>query len=59
MELIGIIGIFLSIFILIYGSMKSVPLFPLCIIAIVIVSVSNGINVWPAFSDYFLTVLGL
>ena len=39
--------------------MKSVPLFPLCIIAIVIVSVSNGINVWTAFSDYFLTVLGL
>ena len=35
--------------------MKSVPLFPLCIIAIVIVSVSNGINVWTAFSDYFLT----
>lgn len=55
MELIGIIGIFLSIFILIYGSMKSVPLFPLCIIAIVIVSVSNSINVWTAFSDYFLT----
>lgn len=35
--------------------MKSVPLFPLCILSIVVVSVTNGINVWTAFSDYFLT----
>lgn len=55
MDYLGVIGIFLSIFILIFGSMKSIPLFPLCIISIVTVAVTNNINVWTAFSDYFLT----
>lgn len=54
MSIIGVVGIIAAVLILILGSLRNTPLFPLCIIAIVVVSLTNNINLWTAFSDYFL-----
>lgn len=55
MSTLGVIGILISIAILVVGSMRSVPLFPLCILAVIVVAVTNNMSVWTAFSDCFIT----
>lgn len=54
MSIIGVLGIIAAVLILILGSLKNKPLFPLCIAAIVVVALTNNINLWTAFSEYFL-----
>lgn len=55
MSTLGTIGVLLAVATLIIGALRGIPLFPLCIIAILEVALTNQMNVWTAFSDYFLT----
>lgn len=51
---ICIIGVVLALAILIVGTMKGIKLFPLVIVGVLVVAVTNGINIWEAFSVHFV-----
>ncbi len=55
MSTLGTLGVLLAVAALIFGALRGVPLFPLCTIAIIMVALSNRMNMWTAFSDYFLS----
>lgn len=51
---ICIIGVVLALAILIVGTMKGIKLFPLILVGVVVVALTNGINIWEAFSVNFV-----
>lgn len=51
---LSIIGVFLALAILIVGTMKGIKLFPLIIVGVVVVAITNSIDIWTAFSVNFV-----
>jgi len=53
--MIGIIGLLLGIAVLIIGAYKGLGALPLTILAGLVVIFTNGMEVWPSFSDFYMT----
>lgn len=52
--MIGILGLFLAIIVLIWGAFKSIKALPLALLVSLIVAVTNGMNIYSAFAGYYV-----
>ena len=54
MEIVGIIGLLCAIAVMVIGAYKGLGPLPLTIIAAAIAILTNGLNVWEAYSSFYM-----
>ena len=54
MAVLGIIGILIAVFIMIFGAYKGLGAIPLTLLASLVIILCNGIPVWTGYSEYYM-----